>query len=378
MVLGLDRQPVSDAPKPQGAIAQLLHRWQYLTSRLACLQQDGHEEPTLSQAKWHLYCACYHSSSSHFTERPTLHEGDSESSASTLAWVADLSADAQQSVRRNLIEAENLLDEFSIQRPETIDALLHDFDGDGDAEIRVANSHLIAWLDPAAGGQLFGLDARSVGQNVLASGVPSFVEYFWYPQIQSGEVQDYLNRADHSFANHSYHGQLRQGPGRVQILLQQQAMVYDLPLRVSKAITMLECSDELEVTYVIEGLPDGLLLNFGSLWHWAGVGSDATNRFVHDLSGHRLGSGQRSLYLPQSAGIGLCDVWSGIDLQLKTPEICRLVASPTHPTQTSTQVASYLAVMPHWIVSGDTQGRWSVKFKLRVDPTPTDVRKTPT
>ncbi|MBL8852530.1 MAG: DUF1926 domain-containing protein [Planctomycetaceae bacterium] len=406
MMVGLDRQPVCNATGPRSAVAQLQHRWQFLTRRLQTLQRDGHDEPTLAQAKWHLYCASYHSGALPSAEPPVdsaaFHAGAQKSSDGASAWNDEMSADVQQSIRRNLIEADNLLDEFSGRAAETVDALLYDFDGDGEAEVRLANSQLMAWLAPAAGGQLFGLDARSVGQNVLASGLPSFLEYFWYPQIQSGEVQDFLNRADHSFANRSYHGKLRQGQGRMQILLQQQATVHDLPLRVSKALTMLDCSDELEITYLIEGLPEGVLLNFGSLWHWAGIGSDVTNRFVHDLAGHRLGSCQRPLYLPQSSGVGLCDVWSGIDLQLKTPSVCRLVVSPTPQSRTSapgstttsspstkssptpttpttpSSTAPYLAVMPHWIISGDAQGRWSTKFSLRVDPTPTDIRKSRT
>lgn len=383
MAQGLELKSASPITMgPVGSVSQLQDRWRYLAKRLAGLSQDGHDEPVLAQAKWCLYCAGYHSGSSHGSSHdpdPTASRLDpSADPATTTAWSTAISLDAQNSIRRNLIEAENLLDDFSNQQPASIDAVVHDFNGDGDVEVRLANSQLIAWLAPAAGGQLFGLDVRAGGRNVLASGQPSFLEYFWYPQIQSGEVEDYLKRAERRFTLNSYHGQIRQGHGRVQVLLQQQAMVYDLPLRVSKALTMLENSNEVEVTYLIEGLPEGLLLNFGSVWHWDGIGSDSTNQYVHDLAGRRLGSGRRSWYWPQSFGFGLCDVWSGVDLQLKAPDGCRLVVSPAARCGASNESGNYLAVMPHWIIAGDADGRWSTKFNLRVDPAPIDVRNSST
>lgn len=381
MAVQLDVQSAKPIATGQNCpIFHLQERWRFLARRVGQLRQDGHDDPTLDQAAWHLYCARYHSHPGQSSgppqptdpAQPTNLDDRAES---TRPWTRALSADARYSIRRNLIEAENLLDQFTGQQPEAIEAILYDFNEDGDAEVRLANSRLIAWLAPASGGQLFGLDAREAAQNVLAEGLPSFVEYFWCSPIQSGEVQDFLNRADGNFARQGYHGQLRQGAGRVQVLLQQQAMVYDLPLRVSKALTMIESSDELEISYLIEGLPDGWQVNFGSLWHWAGFGTETANRFVHDLAGHRLGSCQRSCYLPQSSGIGLCDVWSGMDLQLRTPDGCRLAISSAPPATASTESHHYLAVLPHWTVTGDQAGRWSTKFSLRVEPSPSDVRK---
>lgn len=375
MALGYKQQQAS---KPsRSPIPQLFGRWQFLQDRLQRLQNDGQADPLLDQAKWHLYCAQYHGCSSG-AELPTGVPNHDPSQTALGTWQPELPTDTLQSIRRNLIEAENLIDKFWNLNPEVIEALLHDFDGDGDTEIRLANSQFVAWMAPSLGGQLLGLDARAEGQNVLANGLPTFVEYFWYPKIQSNEVSDYLTHADPSFAHGSYHGQLRQGEGRVQVLLHQQSLVHDLPLRVSKALTILESSNELEITYLIDGLPPGIQLNFGSLWHWAGIGTDDANRFLHDLSGHRLGSCRRSLYLPCATGVGLCDAWSGIDLQLRTPEFCGIAVSAAPLESSSSAPLHHVSVLPHWNVTGDVEGRWSTRFSLRLDSTNTAAGKSPT
>lgn len=376
MALSYKQQQTSSASR--SPIPQLFGRWQFLQNRLERLQNDGQFDPILDQAKWHLYCAQYHGCTLSGAEPPLSLPINAPTPVALGAWQPELPMDTLQSIRRNLIEAENLIDKFWNLNPEVIEALLHDFDGDGDPEIRLTNSQFVVWMAPSSGGQLFGLDARTEGQNVLASGLPSFVEYFWYPKIQSNEISDYLSHADAGFAQGSYHGQLRQGEGRVQVLLSQQSLVHDLPLRVSKALTILESNNELEITYLIEGLPVGVQLNFGSLWHWAGVGTDDSNRFLHDLSGHRLGSCRRSLYLPCAAGVGLCDAWSGIDLQLRTPSLCGIAVSAAPLDDSSLTSIHHVGVLPHWTVTGDVEGRWSTRFSLRLDSTSIAARKSPT
>ncbi|MBL8890400.1 MAG: DUF1926 domain-containing protein [Planctomycetaceae bacterium] len=375
MTLGYKQRTCNTACSP---IPHLFGRWQFLHDRLQRLHDDGHADPGLDQAKWHLYCAQYHGCSAVGAEPPMTLPSSGLAQAALENWCTELPMDAVQSIRRNLIDAENLIDKFRNLKPEVIEALLHDFDGDGETEIRLANSHCVAWMAPSLGGRLLGLDSRNERQNVLAGDLPSFVEYFWYPKIQSNEVSDYLTHADANFANGSYHGQLRQGEGRVQVLLRQQSLVHDLPLRVSKALTILESQEELEITYLIEGLPAGIHVNFGSLWHWTGIGTDDANRFLHDLSGHRLGSCRRSLYLPCSAGVGLCDAWSGIDLQLCTPKLCSIAVSATPIESRCSTAFHHVSVLPHWTVTGDLDGRWSTKFSLRLDSTNTSARKSPT
>jgi len=69
--------------------------------------------------------------------------------------------------------------------------------------------------------------------------------------------------------------------------------------------------------------------------------------------------------------IHLTDRWLGLDVGLQTD---RPTSFWTWPVETVSQseagfeaVHQSVCVMPHWIVTGDEQGNWSVKMKLRCD-----------
>ena len=93
--------------------------------------------------------------------------------------------------------------------------------------------------------------------------------------------------------------------------------------------------------------------------------------YFHDLEGNRLGQLETKLDLGECLGLHLCDEWLGIDVGLKT-------SRPTHfwafPVETVSQseagfelVHQSTVVQPHWFVTGDHDGRWSMTMQLVLD-----------
>ena len=77
----------------------------------------------------------------------------------------------------------------------------------------------------------------------------------------------------------------------------------------------------------------------------------------------------------------LCDEWLGIDVGLTT-------SRPTHfwtfPIETVSQseggfelVHQSTVVQPHWFVTGDRDGRWSVTMQLELDTSRAEGRVAP-
>ena len=80
-----------------------------------------------------------------------------------------------------------------------------------------------------------------------------------------------------------------------------------------------------------------------------------------------------------ATGLNLCDEWLGIDVGLK-------MSRPTHfwtfPVETVSQseggfelVHQSTVVQPHWFVTPDRDGRWSVAMQLAMDTVRAEDRR---
>ena len=74
----------------------------------------------------------------------------------------------------------------------------------------------------------------------------------------------------------------------------------------------------------------------------------------------------------------LCDEWLGIDVGLKSS---RPTSFWTFPVETVSQseggfelVHQSTVVQPHWFVTGDREGRWSVTMQLALDTSRAESR----
>lgn len=173
------------------------------------------------------------------------------------------------------------------------------------------------------------------------------------------------------FIDGSYEAKLRRNPDRIQVVLSRRGLVEGLPIQITKGVTLDSDSSSLVIAYLLEGLPQDRPLHFGVEFNFAGLPADADDRFFHRLDGQSLGQLGTQLDLKNVDALGLTDQWQGIDLQLGCD---RPTNFWTFPIATVSQseggfelVHQSVVVLPHWLVTGDANGRWSTTIRLSAD-----------
>ena len=318
---------------------------------------------------------------------------------------------------RQLIAADNLLDQALERHGPRITATVDDYNFDARQEVRLENDKLICWLAPTAGGQMYELDVRPICHNLLASmtrrpesyhelvqagdgseggavasihgrvhfktpgldqqlhydAAPrkSLLDHFYDEHVSLEEVSRGKAREQGDFLHGIYEAKVRRNPDRIQVQLSRQGAVDGQPLRITKAVTAEAGSSTLEVAYLLEGLSQDHPLHFSVEWNFAGLPAGADDRYFYRGSGERLGQLGSRLDLRDAQELGLVDEWLGVDLRLGWNRPTHIW---TYPVETVSQseggfeaVHQSVAVQPHWIVRGDTDGRWSVTMQLVVD-----------
>ncbi len=323
----------------------------------------------------------------------------------------------RNAVYRHLIRAENLLDELAGRSGTWIDAAIEDFNFDTRQEVQLVNDKLMALVAPAAGGHLFELDVRSIQHNLLATltrhpeayhrkvlagadqngddcssihdrvifkqeGLDQRIQYDDHPRkslvdlfydrdatldaVASGRAA-----AKGDFVDGIYETRLRRNPERIQVQLIRDGKVDDTPVKIIKGLTLDAGSSSLQIAYVLEGLPQGEPLHFAVEFNFAGMPGGLDDRYFFDADGKQLGQLGTRLDLSDTNNLSLRDEWLGIDVGLKA-------SRPTHfwafPIETVSQseggfelVHQSVAVLPHWHVQPDAEGRWSVTLDMAID-----------
>ncbi len=323
----------------------------------------------------------------------------------------------RNAVYNQLITADNLLDQVEGKDGPWIEASADDYNFDARQEVRLANDSLVCLLSPATGGQMYELDVRSICHNLLATlarrpesyhrkvmagqnqgrddvasihdrvvfkqeGLDqrlqydhhlrkSLVDHFYdidanIHEVRRGEAEE---RGD--FVHGIYETRVRRNPDRVQVQLARQGSVSGIPVKITKGVTAEAGSSTLEIAYLLEGLPKDRELRFGVEFNFAGLPSHADDRYFYRGDHEQLGQLQTQLELDHAADLSLVDHWLGVDL--------RMVANQTtnwwtFPVETVSQseggfelVHQSVVVQPHWLVRGDSEGRWSVTMHLEID-----------
>jgi len=323
----------------------------------------------------------------------------------------------RNAVYRWLIAADNVLDRVA-GRPETwIEASADDYNFDGRQEIRLTNDRLMALVLPSRGGQLAELDVRRIEHNLLATltrqpeayhrkvlagangegnGCASIhervvckqadlhqrIQYDTYPRKSLVDLF-YDNDATleavaggqapirSDFAAAAYEARIRRNPDRIQVQLIREGSAAGATVRITKGLTLDAGSSTLQIGYLLENLPQDRPLCFAVELNFAGLPAGADDRYFRDLDGNRLGQLGTRLDLADALGLGLVDEWLGIDVGLRA-------SRPTHfwtfPVETVSQseggfelVHQSTVVQPHWHVTPDREGRWTVSFELVLD-----------
>jgi hypothetical protein len=337
----------------------------------------------------------------------------------------------RNAIYRHLIAADNLLEELlgrSVHGDGEgwVEASSGDFNFDARPEVRLTSDRLIALIAPARGGQIYELDVRTICHNLLATltrrpeayhakvlagahgaddGVSSIhdrvvfkqegldqqvvydshprkslIDHFYDPsatvdQVATGQATE---RGD--FIQGQYTARIRRNPERVQVMLSRAGHVGDVPVTITKGVTLAAGSSSLEIAYLLENLPPNQPLHFAVELGFAGLPAAADDRYFYAADHEVLGDLGQRLDLTNASSLGLVDQWLDIDLCLS---LDRPGGIWTFPIQSVSQseggfelVHQSTVVLPHWIVRGDAEGRWSVTLTLDIE-TPATTNSAP-
>ena len=322
----------------------------------------------------------------------------------------------RNAVYREIIAADNKLDYLEHGRGEWVQATTDDFNFDRQSEVKLANDQFVALVAPSQGGMLYELDVRKAQHNLLATiqrrpesyhqkvlgragkssdevssihdmvvckqedldqriqydAFPrkSFLEHFF---DNDATLTDTASGAAHErgdFVAQPFEAKLRRSPSSVQLQLSREGNAWGIPIRLTKALTIEAGSPLIQIAYQIEGLPRDRQLHLATEWNFAGMPSGADDRYFYSADGTNLGHLGTQLDLKEVQHIGLIDQWQGIDVLIG---IDRPSSIWTFPVETVSQseggfelVHQSVCVMPHWLIQGDAQGKWSAQMQIRI------------
>ena len=323
----------------------------------------------------------------------------------------------RNAVYNQMIAADSLLDQATGRQETWIEATVDDYNFDARQEVRLANDRLTCLLAPAAGGQMYELDVRSICHNLLATlarrpeayhrkvlaggqqpGQPvasihdrvvfkqegldqrlqydkyvrkSMIDHFYGLDTSLQAVRDGEEDEQGDFVGSVYETRIRRNPNRIQIQLTRDGWAGGTPVRITKGVTAESGCSTLEIAYLLEGVPSDRSLHFAVEFNFAGLPSHAEDRFFYRGNCERLGQLQAELDIEETLDLGMIDQWLGIDVRMNAD---RPTSWWTFPIETVSQseggfelVHQSVVIQPHWLIRGDAEGRWSVTFELDLD-----------
>ena len=322
----------------------------------------------------------------------------------------------RNAVYQHLLFAENLLRRSLTPEKSFVEADSSDFNFDGRAEVRLANENVTAWISPHSGGHVYGLDLMPIGHNLGATlarrkesyhakvlhgqnqsegetasihdmvifkqeGLDqklqydtrlrsSLIDHFWDEDVTLDAIADSQAMERGDFADGDFGAKIRRSPDRIQVMMAREGNAWGIPLKITKGLTIAKGSDEIEIAYLIEGLPTDRTLRFAVEFNFAGLPDGQEDRFFSDAEGHRLGQLGERIHLPAAKQLSVTDQWLGLELSLELDTDATMWAYPVHAVSQSESgfelVHQAVCVEPSWSIRGDVTGRWSTRMKLKM------------
>jgi alpha-amylase len=328
----------------------------------------------------------------------------------------------RNAVYQHLIAADNLLDQhegrsWQPDQEAWVELTSADYNLDGRQEVRLANNRLTALIAPAEGGQLYELDAKAICHNLLASlarrpeayhravlrgatnddngaasihdrvvfkqeGLDqrlgydrwqrnSLIDHFFPMDVDLAGVAAGRTEELGDFVHGVYDVKLRRSDGRVQVQLAREGHVQGRRVKLTKGVTLNLGEPTLEIAYYLEHVPTDITLHLAPEFNFAGLPAGADDRYFTGNRGERLGQLGCQLDLQGMNQLGLVDEWLGIGVALSFDQPSSLW---TYPVDTVSQseggfelVHQSVAVLSHWVVVPDADGRWSATMRLSID-----------
>jgi alpha-amylase len=329
----------------------------------------------------------------------------------------------RNAIYRALIQSHNALDEAEGLVGPRVSIAAGDFNLDARQEVRLENESLIAFVRPAFGGHIYELDVRSWATNVLATldrrpepyhadiraavrsasgengngdsaatgtdrvrlkheGLDRMLVYDHHPRkslvdhFYEGDstLDDLLGddqRERGDFVTGTYLTKVVRDRGKVAVVMERPGLADGHKLRIRKTIAMAAGNAGLTIDYQFEEIPAEARLHFAVELNLAAMAGHADDRFYSDPSGIRLGMLDARIDLPHSDGISLTDEWLDLRVDLAWSQSGGLWCFPIQTVSQSEggfeRVYQSSAILPHWEVIGDEQGRWSVRIDWTFD-----------
>ncbi len=324
----------------------------------------------------------------------------------------------RNAVYENLIQSEKWIDKAYNRDGQWVDAAAEDFNFDGHPEIRLANDQLVCWMSPLCGGMMYELDLKSICQNLLATMQRRFelyhekvakgqtessdettsihdrvvfkqenleqhliyderprkslIDHFWDEDVSLGELVSGAAQERGDFADGAYQAKIRRKENRIQIQMTREGNAWGVPLKITKGVTLSSGSNELEIAYLIEGIPEDRVFNFGVEYNFAAMPAEQGDRFFKDANGTNLGHLGSQLHLENVNELSLVDEWLRLNATLGWDQAGGVWTFPIATVSQSEGgfelVHQSTVVQPHWLVSGDAEGRWATRMQLKLTP----------
>jgi len=322
----------------------------------------------------------------------------------------------RNAVYQHLLFAENLLRRNLTPETTFVEAESRDYNFDGRTEIRLANEQLSAWISPHDGGHIYELDLMQIGHNLGATLARrneayhakvlkgenesagdaasihdrvvfkqedldkklqydlrlrnSLVDHFWDEDVLLDDLVTAKAMERGDFADGDFGARIRRSPDRIQVMMDREGNAWGVPLKITKGLTFCKGSNEVEIAYLIEGLPTDRSFRFAVEFNFAGLPDGQDDRFFSDESGKKLGQLGERIHLPSAKKLSLTDQWLGLDLSLELDADATLWAYPVQAVSQSESgfesVHQAVCVQPSWNIRGDVTGRWSSRMKLKL------------
>jgi alpha-amylase len=154
-------------------------------------------------------------------------------------------------------------------------------------------------------------------------------------------------------------------------MLEREGNAWGVPLKLTKGVTLNQRTSELELAYLLEGLPQGSRFHFGIEFNFAGLPEGQGDRYFSTGSERqRRGHLGERLDLQQVRDLQLTDEWLGLQIALEWDRPGGIWTFPIHSVNGSEAgyelVHQSVVVQPHFLVEADREGRWSLRLRLAV------------
>jgi alpha-amylase len=317
----------------------------------------------------------------------------------------------RSAVYQHLITAENMLLDTGYRTEDWLDAQVDDLNLDGQPEVCLSNQRLAAYFNPQSGGSLYELDLRAIKHNLLAtlsrrpeayheairrhaegqhherfvvkqSGLDrllqydaylrkSLIDHFYDPRVTFDQLAACQETELGDFVTGPYEHRVRRGEQELLLTLHRSGQAAGASVRVTKEIHLAAGADALDVRYLLENLPHDQRLLFAVECNFAGMAAGADDRYFYHDGKPRAGQLQTLQDLADVDRIGLVDEWLGLDVSLAWSRRGGVWAFPIQTVSQSEfgceLVHQSTAVLPHWFIEPDGQGRWEVRLTMKLD-----------